>query len=111
MLTARSATSTAPARIGRPHQKSRPTNTATSSGASAVPTPRSAFSTSTDESTFVGLNAAVKVLSDGTVKPNPTPRLAVAASNSGYATASVCCTVALTTSKTIATMLAMSPIR
>ncbi len=63
---------------GSPHQNPRPTNTATNTGASAVPSPSRAFSTSTDESTLVGLKAAVNVLRAGTVKPNPMPRLVVA---------------------------------
>ena len=62
---------------------------ATNSGASAVPSPSSALSTSTAESTLAGLNAAVNVLSAGTVNPKPTPRLVVASSRSAYATGSL----------------------
>ena len=47
-----------------------------------VPSPSNALSTSTDESTLVGLNAAVNVFRAGTVKPKPMPRLVVARSRS-----------------------------
>ena len=86
-------------------------NTATSSGASAVPTPNSALSTSTDESTLSGLNAAVNVLSAGTVKPKPTPRENVAHNRSAYAAPSSCSKIALITSRVIATTLASMPTR
>ena len=62
-----------PRGIGRPHQKSRPMNTATSSGASAVPTPSSALSTSTDESTLPGVERGRERVERGTVNPKPTP--------------------------------------
>jgi hypothetical protein len=51
---------------------------ATKTGASTVPRPSSALSTRIERSTAPGLNAAVNVLSAGTVKPNPAPRDAVA---------------------------------
>ena len=41
-------------RIGRPHQKPRPTKIATRTGASAVPSPSSALSVSTERSTLSG---------------------------------------------------------
>ena len=63
---------------GSPHQNPRPTKMATNTGASAVPNPRSALSTRTDRSIACGWNAAVNVLSVGTVSPNPTPTKAVA---------------------------------
>ena len=71
------------ASTGSPTQKPRPTKIATNTGASAVPSPSSEFSTSTERSTVSGWNAAVNVLMDGTVSPNPTPRHAVASRSSG----------------------------
>jgi hypothetical protein len=56
-LNSNSATSSAPDRTGRPHQNPRPTKMATNTGASAVPRPSSAFSTSTARSTLSGWNA------------------------------------------------------
>src|SRR5262249_21298404 len=70
---------------GRPHQKPRPTKIATNTGASAVPSPSSALSTRTEDSTPAGWNAAVRVFRAGTVSPKPAPRNAVATSNSGNA--------------------------
>ena len=55
---------------------------ATNTGANTVPSPRSAFSTSTEASTRSGWNAAVSALMAGTVRPKPAPRQAVAASSS-----------------------------
>ena len=69
-------------RSGRPHQKPSPSKIATNTGASTVPSPSSAFRTRIERLTAVGLNAAVNVLSAGTVKPKPAPRLAVARSSS-----------------------------
>ncbi len=63
---------------GRPHQNPRPTKTATNTGASAVPSPRSALSARTERSTAAGWNTAVNVLRLGTVSPNPVPSAAVA---------------------------------
>src|ERR1700735_543729 len=74
--------SRAAARIGRPVQNPMPTNIATNTGASAVPSPSRAFSTSTDRSTACGWNAAASVFSAGTARPKPAPRQAVAASSS-----------------------------
>src|SRR6478752_4897964 len=96
-LTSRSPTSSAAVSTGSPHQKPRPTNTATNSGANAVPSPSRALSTSTDESTLVGLNAAVNVFSAGTVKPKPMPRLVVASNSKPYATGSLLVNSELTT--------------
>ena len=106
-----SAISASPVTRGRPHQKPNPTKTATKIGASAVPRPSSAFSTSIDESTFSAWNAAVKVFSAGTVNPKPTPRLAVATSSSPYATPWSLSTAALTTRSVIASRFASSPTR
>ena len=77
----RPASSTAE-RIGSPIQNPMPLNTATNAGASAVPRPSSALRTRTDLSSAPGCSAAVSVFSDGTVKPKPAPRHAVAASSS-----------------------------
>src|SRR5262245_17842846 len=85
-LTASRPVSSKADATGRPHQKPSPTKIATSTGASAVPRPSSALSTSTDESTRSGWNAAVNVFSAGTVRPKPTPTNAVATSSSGNAT-------------------------
>ena len=82
LTRSRAMTATA-ASTGRPTQNPRPTKIATNTGASAVPRPSSEFSTSTERSTVSGCNAAVNVLIDGTVSPNPTPRHAVATSSSG----------------------------
>ena len=84
---------------------------ATSSGASAVPTPSSALSTRIDESTVAGLNAAVNVLSAGTVKPKPTPSENVAHKRSTYATPSSCSKIALMTSRVIEITFASMPTR
>ena len=97
--------------MGRPHQKPRPTNTATNTGASAVPSPSSAFSTRTDRSTPSGWNTEAYVLRIGTVRPNPAPRNAVAASSSGYAADWSVFTPALTISSPIAAVLHPRPIR
>ena len=67
---------------GRPHQNPKPMKMATNTGARAVPNPRSAFRTRTEPSTRSGWNAAVRVLMAGTVRPNPAPKHAVAASRS-----------------------------
>src|SRR5271165_4117034 len=77
-LNESSATASAPTSTGRPHQIPNPTKIATKTGASAVPTPSKAFSTSTALSTLCGKNAAAKVLIAGTVSPNPTPMQVVA---------------------------------
>src|SRR6516164_8370300 len=53
-LNSNSATSIAAERTGRPHQNPRPRKMATNTGASAVPSPSSAFSTSTARSTLSG---------------------------------------------------------
>ena len=55
-LNASTAASSTVERIGRPHQKPRPTKMATRTGATAVPSPSSAFSTSTARSTPSGWN-------------------------------------------------------
>ncbi len=81
-LMATRATSRAEDMTGRPHQNPRPTKMATNTGARAVPSPSSALSASTEASTRSGWNAAVRVLRAGTVRPNPAPRHAVAASSS-----------------------------
>src|SRR5215472_9935004 len=71
-------TTSAPTSNGRPHQMPNPTKIATNTGASAVPNPSKAFSTSTALSTLCGNNAAAKVLMAGTVSPNPIPMQVVA---------------------------------
>ena len=82
LASSRAATATA-ASTGSPTQKPRPTKIATNTGASAVPSPSSALSPSTERSTAPGWNAAVNVLIDGTVSPNPAPRQPVATRSSG----------------------------
>src|SRR6188508_3147906 len=86
MLPRINAASRAAESTGNPHQKPSPTKMATKTGASAVPSPSKAFRASTDVATASGWNAAVKVFSDGTDKPKPSPRNAVATSKSGSAT-------------------------
>jgi len=78
MRTARQAAASS----GSPIQNPMPVNAATNAGASAVPRPSSALSTSTALSAAAAWNAAASVLSDGTVRPKPAPRHAVAASSS-----------------------------
>ena len=80
-LTAISISNSTDDMIGSPCQNPRPTKMATNTGASAVPRPSRAFSTSTEPSTLSGWNAAVSALMAGTVSPNPAPRHAVAASS------------------------------
>jgi hypothetical protein len=99
------------ASTGRPTQKPRPTKIATNTGASAVPSPSSALSESTDRSTASGWNAAVNVLIDGTVSPNPTPRQPVASRSSGKATEWLPITKRLAISRIMAARLAHRPAR
>src|SRR5205085_9606819 len=100
-----------PANSGRPHQKPRPTKIATNTGARAVPRPSNAFNTSTARSCPSGWNADAKVLSAGTVSPNPAPRKPVAVSSKPYATGVLPVNPQLTISSAIATTSAPSPAR
>ena len=72
MLTRGGRAAGTPTSRGSPRQMPRPTKTATKTGASAVPSPSRAFRTSTGGPP-PRVNAAVKVLSVGTVRPKPTP--------------------------------------
>ena len=110
-LSTMSTTSRMADRSGSPHQKPRPSKMATNTGASTVPRPNRAFSTRIERSTAVGLNAAVNVLSAGTQKPKPAPRLAVARSSSPYARPWSSVRNELTRSSTIARRLAQRPAR
>ena len=80
LKASRPSSSTATSR-GRPRQMPRPTKTAAKTGARAVPSPSRAFRISTARSIAAGKKAAAKVLRDGTVRPKPAPRLAVASSS------------------------------
>ena len=84
---------------------------ATKTGASTVPNPSSALSTRIERLTAFGLNAAVNVFKAGTVKPKPAPRLAVATSNSPYASDWSSVRNELTRRRTIETRLAVRPTR
>jgi hypothetical protein len=77
-LTASSAARRMAESTGSPHQKPRPTNSATNTGARAVPSPSNAFNVRIERSMAAGWNVAVRVLRVGTVSPKPAPRNAVA---------------------------------
>ena len=81
-LTAMTTASRQATRIGNPTQNPAPLKAATNAGARAVPRPSRALSTRTDLSSASGWKAAANVFSDGTVRPNPAPRQAVAMSSS-----------------------------
>src|SRR5215217_4241122 len=63
LAPARSPASWAADSNGKPHQNPRPTKIATNTGASAVPSPSSALRVSTEVSTLVGWNTAVRIFS------------------------------------------------
>ena len=65
---------------GSPHQIPSPMNTATKTGASAVPRPSSALSASTATSTRRGNSDAASELTTGIVSPKPIPMRPVAPS-------------------------------
>ena len=65
----------------------------------------------TEESTALGWNAAVSVLSAGTAKPKPMPRKAVATNRSGNATDALLWTNALAIKSSIETRPAARPTR
>ncbi len=85
-----------------------PRNTATSTGASAVPRPSSALRYRTARSAAAGKNAAARLFSAGTVSPNPIPSEVVAASSIRYGSGPAPIANWLSTSRVIA---ARSPTR
>ena len=93
---------------GRYHHSPMSRNRAISSGDRAVPSPSRTLSAVSATSRRCGLNAPAYVLIDPSVRPKPSPRLAVATSSIGKAAASVR-TALLSTSSVIATVLATRP--